>query len=345
MFSPVLDDGCLVVVTGVNGYVGSYVAEKLLEKGYRVRGTVRNATRCLWLLDLFEEKYGKGKFELTVVEDMARDGAYDEAVKGASGIVHVASIVQPGPDPNLTIPPVLAGIRGILQSAIREKSMRRFVLTSSSVAVLEPTSLKQTVTVDMWNDRAVELAWAPPPFLESRGMDIYAASKVLGEKEMWSWVDREKPHFVANSVIPPVIFGKPLSTKHQGYPSTSAIPVTILENDKAAMAAFIDQFPPFFFVDVEDVARLHVAGLIHPEVMNERLFAFAGPFNRNDILAILRQLFPKRELAPEAPGLVTNESEIKPAERSEKLLQGMWGTGFRSLEITVKANVENYLGK
>lgn len=77
--------------------------------------------------------------------------------------------------------------------------MRRFVLTSSAIAVLEPTLLKETVTVDMWNDRAVERAWAPPPYLESRSTDVYAASKVLGEKEMWSWVAREKPHFVANS--------------------------------------------------------------------------------------------------------------------------------------------------
>lgn len=82
MFSPVLPAGCLVVVTGVNGYVGSHVAEKLLQQGYMVRGTVRNITRCQWLLKLFEEKYGKGKFELAMVEDMARDGAYDQAVKG-----------------------------------------------------------------------------------------------------------------------------------------------------------------------------------------------------------------------------------------------------------------------
>lgn len=113
--------------------------------------------------------------------------------------MHVAAILQAGPDPNLAIPPVLAGIRGILQSAAREESMRRFVLTSSAIAVLEPTLLKETATVDMWNDRAVERAWAPPPYLESRSMDVYAASKVLGEKEMWSWVAREKPHFVANS--------------------------------------------------------------------------------------------------------------------------------------------------
>ncbi|GFN13651.1 hypothetical protein ABZX51_006847 [Aspergillus tubingensis] len=345
MFSPVLPAGCLVVVTGVNGYVGSHVAEKLLQQGYMVRGTVRNITRCQWLLKLFEEKYGKGKFELAMVEDMARDGAYDQAVKGASGIVHVAAILQAGPDPNLAIPPVLAGIRGILQSAAREESMRRFVLTSSAIAVLEPTLLKETVTVDMWNDRAVERAWAPPPYLESRSTDVYAASKVLGEKEMWSWVAREKPHFVANSVIPPVVLGKPLSTKDQGYPSTSAIPVTMLENDTAAMAAFINHFPPYFFVHVEDVARLHVAALIRPEVVNERLFAFAGPFNRNDILAILQKLFPKRELAPKAPGLLNNESEIQPAKRAEELLQEIWGTGFRNLDTAVRDTLKDYLGK
>lgn len=32
----------LVLVTGISGYIGAEVAYQLLEKGYRVRGTVRS---------------------------------------------------------------------------------------------------------------------------------------------------------------------------------------------------------------------------------------------------------------------------------------------------------------
>lgn len=31
-----------VVVTGANGYIASYLVKDLLERGYNVRGTVRN---------------------------------------------------------------------------------------------------------------------------------------------------------------------------------------------------------------------------------------------------------------------------------------------------------------
>ncbi len=36
-------DDSIVVVTGASGFVGSYVIKLLLEQGYKVRGTVRNA--------------------------------------------------------------------------------------------------------------------------------------------------------------------------------------------------------------------------------------------------------------------------------------------------------------
>lgn len=72
----------IILVTGVNGYIGSHTADQLLSLGYKVRGTVRDATKSQWAQQLFDEKYGKGKFELFVVSDIAVDGAFDEAVKG-----------------------------------------------------------------------------------------------------------------------------------------------------------------------------------------------------------------------------------------------------------------------
>lgn len=72
----------IVLVTGVNGYIASHVADQFLTAGYRVRGAVRSTLKGQWLQDMFDSKYGKAKFELAVVEDMIVDGAFDEAVKG-----------------------------------------------------------------------------------------------------------------------------------------------------------------------------------------------------------------------------------------------------------------------
>ena len=81
---PVLEPGSLVLVSGANGYIGSHVADQLIQAEYRVRGTVRNASKVGWLKEMFDKKYGPGKFELAVVEDFAKPGAYDEACKGMS---------------------------------------------------------------------------------------------------------------------------------------------------------------------------------------------------------------------------------------------------------------------
>lgn len=76
----------LVLVTGVNGFIASHVANEFLAAGYKVRGTVRDIAKAHWLNDFFEKRYGKDVFETVVVEDMAQDGAFDEAVKGKLAI-------------------------------------------------------------------------------------------------------------------------------------------------------------------------------------------------------------------------------------------------------------------
>ena len=72
----------LVLVTGVTGFIGGNVADQFLHYGHRVRGTTRNAAKAAWLSDLFEKRYGAGRFELVSVPDMAADGAFDDAAKG-----------------------------------------------------------------------------------------------------------------------------------------------------------------------------------------------------------------------------------------------------------------------
>lgn len=76
--------GSTVLVTGVNGYIASHLADQLLSAGFNVRGTVRNASRTQWIRDLFDEKYGPGRFETVVVPKVDAEGAWDEAVKGRS---------------------------------------------------------------------------------------------------------------------------------------------------------------------------------------------------------------------------------------------------------------------
>lgn len=94
--NPAITPDSTVLVTGANGFVGAHVADQLLQGGYRVRGTVRDASKHQWLVERFSEKYGKDRFELITVKDMREPGAYDSAVSGV--LPHGDAIVSSAPD-------------------------------------------------------------------------------------------------------------------------------------------------------------------------------------------------------------------------------------------------------
>ena len=79
---PAIPPGSTVLVTGANGFIGSHVTDQLIQAGYLVRGTSRDTAKTAWMTDMFDKKYGKGKFDAVVVTDMAESGAFDEACKG-----------------------------------------------------------------------------------------------------------------------------------------------------------------------------------------------------------------------------------------------------------------------
>ena len=80
--TPAIAEDSLILITGVTGYIASHIANELLARGYRVRGTVRDVEESRWVSELFEGKFGKGRFETATLTDMAKPGVFDEAVKG-----------------------------------------------------------------------------------------------------------------------------------------------------------------------------------------------------------------------------------------------------------------------
>ena len=97
---------------------------------------------------------------------------------------------------------VVAGTIGILNSAAKE-GVLRFVLTSSANAAMtsKPNS-PVVVTTETWNEETVELAFKPPEnYTEvQKGLEVYGASKVMGEKALWKWVaENTEVEMVVNS--------------------------------------------------------------------------------------------------------------------------------------------------
>lgn len=220
----VIPKGSTVLVTGVNGFIGSNIADQFLKFGYKVRGTSRSPEKNTWISTLFNKKYGTGKSELVAVPDMVARGAFNQAVKGVSAVVHTATIFTLDPNPHNVVPGTISGTVNALEAAAQEPSVKRFVLTSSSLAALFPKPNRPVkVTADTWNDEAVELAYRDPPYEPERALPVYAASKTLSEREAWKFMDEMKPGFTLNTVLPNINFGASLDFANQGHPSTSAI--------------------------------------------------------------------------------------------------------------------------
>lgn len=238
-----LPRGSLILVTGASGMIGSHVVNEALQAGYKVRGTSRSQEKADYTVDVFNNP----NYSTAIVKDVQIQGAWDAAMKGVNAVIHMATDVSFNPDPNEVVKPTEEGVRNILRSAKKAGTVKRFVLTSSSSAVLIPHPNKEiTVGVDDWCQEAVDEAWRPPPYEPERAFFTYAASKVAGEKALWKFMQDEKPGFVANAVLPNLNVGKILTA---GGPTGSSVE-TLLNGE-------VPPFPPRKFTDAPS---LHVHG-------------------------------------------------------------------------------------
>lgn len=71
------------------------------------------------------------------------------------------------------------------------------------------------------------------------------------------------------------------------------------------------------------------------------MFAYNQPYTWRGIQQLLRELYPLKTFAPEAPDAVLDTSEIIHAPRAEALLKEMGQPGFTTLEECVRKNTED----
>jgi hypothetical protein len=80
--------------------------------------------------------------------------------------------------------------------------------------------------------------------------------------------------------------------------------------------------------------------LLSPDVINERIFGYAEPFNFNDILAIFRKNFPSRTFQEDWPGLGRDLSIVAPKGRSIELLKKFGRKeGFVTMEQSIMDHI------
>jgi nucleoside-diphosphate-sugar epimerase len=364
--NPVIPAGSLILITGANGLISSHCVDQALAAGYKVRGSVRDVNRCSWMNGFFEKRYGPGLFELVEISDVFKDGYLDDAVKGVAAIIHTVptniSFMEKEPEPATSNE--VKTVISALESAKKEPSVKRFVLTSSAWAAGGSYANKPyTLTVDSWNEDAIQKAYAKDPAPD--GLQIFMTLKTRMEQEAWKWVKENNPYFVMNAIFPHTVMGHILDPDNQSLQSTGNLVRVLYNGEPDGPIWFMKWIGPQWFIDTVDCGRLHLIGkfkilhpqnnknlcfraykliylaAIDPEVENERIFGHAAPMSWDDILDILRKMFPNKKFIDN----FDQGSDIGkvPSERGDELLKKHYGTGWTSLEDCVEANLKSLI--
>ncbi|KIK20840.1 hypothetical protein PISMIDRAFT_574291 [Pisolithus microcarpus 441] len=295
---PVIQPPSKVLVSGANGYIAMWVIRNLLEHGYSVRGTVCSVREGEHAKKYFAD-YG-AKFDIVLVEDITKMGAFDEAVKGVDAVAHIASPVYSCAD---MVQIAVKGTVGILRSALQfGQSIKRIVYTSSAAAMLREVNQPTIFTEKDWNFQIVELFMKQGE--DASDMTKYRASKTLAEQGAWSFV-KEHQHEISWDLTvlnPTYVFG-PAIQEVAGPTSLNFSARMfydhVADSSKAAKQSL--SISTFTWVDVRDVAKAHRRALEIPEARSERIIISAGPWRWQDFIDTANSLDPSPQLSKPLP--------------------------------------------
>ncbi|CAE6491132.1 unnamed protein product [Rhizoctonia solani] len=334
---PSIEAGETVLVTGASGFIAVWLCQYLLEAGYKVKGTVRSAAKGDYLVNLFKS-YGD-KFKYVVVEDIGKDGAFDEAVNGVGAIAHTASPFHfDSEDPKDIIDPAVRGTTGILNSINKHGSaVKRVVITSSVVSITDSMyerKIPGTIyTEDDWNTLSIKE-------IEEKGKDAsgsekYCASKVMAEKAAWDFVEKVKPTWDLVTCCPSLVLGPILhQVSHPSALNTSIATLYNFIHNRESITKEALLTPNYNFVDVRDIALAHVRALQVEEAGGQRFITSSAPFCWQDALDVL-------DLPSGSPrGTPGSGKGLKHIIFSHAKANKILGINFKGLEECVHDTVE-----
>ncbi|KAF2835330.1 NAD(P)-binding protein [Patellaria atrata CBS 101060] len=287
----------VLVITGINGYIASVLGYALLKKGYHIRGTVRSLEKAKPLLEGVYAPY-KDRVQIYQVPDITADGAFDEVVKGAHGIFHIASPVGMSLKTyDEAIKPAIRGSTGILSSTLAHAGPQlRAVVVTSSIASLfsgrpgpgEIITEASRPNLDLLTLRVrLEAGEIKAP--------VYALSKIAADVAVWKWYETKKPPFSLCSIHPSLVIGPPVTIPCSG----DALCETLHPLWEIFSGKSLTRLPTLgsgLYVDIRDVVDMHCFGYEHPEVVDGHRFIASGGFGPAQAIAdILHAAYPMRE--------------------------------------------------
>lgn len=259
-----------VLVTGGSGYIGGRCVVALLEKGYRVRASVRDLASEGAVRAAIGSVVDPGDRLSVCALTLTSDEGWAQAAQGCAYVLHVASplgVAEPK-NPDELIVPARDGALRALGAAI-DAGVRRVVMTSSVAATSRPPSAGDGV--------ADESVWTDP---DLKGVSAYARSKTIAERAAWDLIGRRSGATTLAVVNPALVLGPVLSRDYSGS-------VQVVER---LLTGRVPGLPRLGFnvVDVRDVADLHLLAMTHEAAAGQRFVAASDWKWMSEMAAALR---------------------------------------------------------
>ncbi|TZF98920.1 aldehyde reductase (plasmid) [Chryseobacterium panacisoli] len=270
-----------VLVTGGSGFIACYCMIALLNNGYKVKATLRSLNKSGLVKQMLKEG-GISSFEdLSFAEaDLENEKSWEKAVEGCQYVIHTAS-PTPHTDAKTEddfVIPAKNGVLFVLRAA-QKAGVKRVVLTSAFGAVSYGTSKKTPYTEEDWT--VIDDTVAP-----------YQRSKTISERAAWDFIQNERNGMELAVVNPTTVMGPVLSSD---YAHSIQIIKQMLNGEMKGCPKLITGF-----VDVRDVADLHLKALSMPEANGQRFIAVAGEaLSMQEVADVLRKNLG--EVAGKAP--------------------------------------------
>ncbi|EGV64994.1 Glycine-rich RNA-binding protein 2, mitochondrial [Yamadazyma tenuis] len=327
-----------VFVSGATGFIAQHVVQQLIQKGYKVVGTVRSTEKG----DRLKANLKSDNFEYEIVKDIAEEHAFDEALKKHPEVtvfLHTASPFHF----NVTdvqkdlLDPAVKGTTNALSSIKKYgPQIKKVVVTSSYAAVAPPIGVlgpEFTVDETSWNPTTLEEA------LSSPGLG-YRGSKTFAERAAWAFLDTEKPTFTLNTVNPSFVFGPQVFDSEVSATLNTSSEVL----NSFTRLSPTDDVPVVKggYVDVRDVARAHLHAF-ESDVTGFRYLLSTGPFVGQDIIDVIRDNIPqlKDQVPKGVPG--SGAEEIKKLNGVDNSKTAAKIGPFIDLKKTVVDSIEQIL--
>lgn len=246
----------LVLVTGGSGFIAVHTMAKLLQKSYKVRTTLRTMSRQEEVKSMLTQAGISYFDDLEFIQaDLTHEENWLEAATGATYVIHVAS-PTPATRPDADDAMVKMAVDGVLHvfRASKKSNVKRIVLTSASGAVLAGHKNHQEIFTEKdWTNLNAPI-------------NAYQRSKTRAEQEAWKFVKENDMELA--SILPVAVMGPVLG---KDFSHSNQIIKNMLEGKMKHLLHM-----GFDYVDIRDVADLHILAMERPEANGERFLATAG---------------------------------------------------------------------